>query len=112
LTAWEYAFLYSVSTIPKPHDFQRSGPLVFVFHDATRRRILAKTDSLLKAFNLLGADGWIVQMPEVSEPTNAPQWIKDLVNPTLADFTVFQSWRYFVRRPCEPDSAKPVQTAG
>jgi hypothetical protein len=102
--AWEYAYLHGTSTIAKPHNFQAPGPQVFVFETLEGPQIIQGVDSPLGAFNRLGADGWIVQVPEAWRPNNAPVWIKSLVDATLDEFTVFQSWTYLARRPFETRS--------
>ena len=72
MTAWEYGFIYVVHTVGP-------APAICLVADRSGSRILGGCHGLLRAANLLGAEGWMVSGH--GEKSACPVWINDLVSP-------------------------------
>jgi hypothetical protein len=98
MTAWEYAYLHSVS-IQDSNARISKEERVYIIQESTGAHILSDVHYNLNAFNKTGSEGWIVQMPELQASGPSPVWIQQMVNPTLPEnLTVGYTLSYALRR--------------
>jgi hypothetical protein len=92
MTAWEYGYIYVVHTVGP-------APAACVVTEGSKSRVLEGVHSLLRAANIMGADGWIVS--DRGERAACTGWINDLIRPIegvgMGDNMMF----YFMRRQIE-----------
>jgi hypothetical protein len=90
MTAWEYGYIYVVHTVGP-------APAACIVIDKSPPRVLADCHSLLRAANVVGAEGWLVSGH--GEKTACPSWINDLVMPIEGAVKGDSMMCYFMRRP-------------
>lgn len=91
--AWEYGYIYVVHTIGP-------APAACVVVDGSGRRVLPDAHGLLRAANIVGADGWIVEGQ--GEKTACTPAVNELVIPIEGAVAGDTMMCYFMRRPAEP----------
>ncbi len=101
MTAWEYGYIYVVHTVGP-------APAACVVTEGSKSRVLDGVHSLLRAANVLGADGWIVS--DRGERTACTGWINDLIRPIEGVGMGDNMMCYFMRRPVE--RAKAQESTG
>ncbi len=92
MTAWEYGYIYVVHTVGP-------APAACVVTDGSKSRVLDGVHSLLRAANVMGADGWIVS--DRGERSACAAWINDLIRPIEGVGMGDNMMCYFMRRPVE-----------
>jgi hypothetical protein len=90
MTAWEYGYIYVVHTVGP-------APAICLVTDRSGSRILSGCHGLIRAANLLGAEGWMVSGH--GEKSACPVWINDLVSPLEGVVKGDSMMSYFMRRP-------------
>jgi hypothetical protein len=90
MIAWEYGYIYVVHTVGP-------APAVCVAIDKSEPRVLDGCHGLLRAANLLGADGWIVSGN--GEKVACPGWVNDMVCNIEEAYKGDTMMCYFMRRP-------------
>jgi hypothetical protein len=104
MTHWEYGYIYVVHTVGP-------SPAVCISVDASATRVLSGCHGLLRAANLLGADGWIVDGQ--GEKAACTRAINELVSPIEGAVAGDSMMCYFMRRPAGLDPASaPAATVG
>jgi hypothetical protein len=100
MTRWEYGQIYVVHTVGP-------SPAVCVVLDRSGHRVLQHCHGLVRAANVLGAAGWLVDGQ--GERAACTQAVNDLVSDI--EGAVGGDWMmcYFMRRPAEaePPEARP-----
>ncbi len=90
MTAWEYGYIYVVHTVGP-------APAACIVVSKSEPRLLDNCHGLLRAANLLGADGWIVSGD--GEKTACPPWVNDIVSKIEDAYKGDSMMSYFMRRP-------------
>jgi hypothetical protein len=90
MTAWEYGYIYVVHTVGP-------APAVCIAIDKSEPRVLEGCRGLLRAANVLGAEGWIVSGN--GEKTACYPWINDIIRNIEDAYTGDSMMCYFMRRP-------------
>lgn len=92
MTAWEYGYIYVVHTVGP-------APAACVVTEGSKSRVLDGVHSLLRAANVMGADGWIVS--DRGDRSACTPWINDLIRPIEGVGMGDNMMCYFMRRPVE-----------
>jgi hypothetical protein len=92
MTAWEYGYIYVVHTVGP-------APAACVVTEGSKSRVLDGVHSLLRAANVMGADGWIVS--DRGDRAACTAWINDLIRPIEGVGMGDNMMCYFMRRPVE-----------
>jgi hypothetical protein len=93
MTAWEYGYIYVVHTVGP-------APAACVVTEGSKSRVLEGVHSLLRAANVMGADGWIVS--DRGDRASCTAWINDMISPIEGVGMGDNMMCYFMRRPLEP----------
>ena|SRR5215469_1531326 len=96
MTPWEYGYIYVVHTVGP-------SPAVCLAVDGSGMKVLPDCHGLMRAANVLGIEGWIVDGQ--GEKAACTSRVNDLVSMIDGAVAGDSMMCYFMRRPAESDAA-------